>query len=431
MYKDRIVDKRIERLLNAPVAIQIIGPKWCGKTTTAKKYSKSFIDLQDQSHAERYKLMADSDIQLLLEGDKPRLIDEWQEIKPIWNAIRRKVDESNHQKLEYFLTGSVIPPTTEGLHTGTGRIVSLSMKPMSLFESGDSKGSVSLHSLLDNQSNISSISKLTYADLAYLTCRGGWPRTINLPKNTALEISKSYVDELCNRDVSNYDGVKRNPLLAKNLLKAYARHVSTIDSDKSLIMDVKNYHGQVSNPTVYDYIDVFKKLFVIDEISAWNPNIRSKTAIMTSPKKSFADPSIGASALNCSPKDLEFDPETFGLLFENLVTRDLGVYISNTGGYIQHYRDRYGVECDTILHFSDGQYALVQAKLGSKKETEAIDTMIKIYELIKKNMTENPNDKSLRLPSFMLVVTGGEYAHKVIDKGYDNIYVVPLGCLKD
>lgn len=431
MYKKRIIDKKIETLLDAPIAIQIVGPKWCGKTTTGKQFSQSFIDFQDETNKQRYKLLAENNIKLLLEGDKPRLIDEWQEIKAIWNAVRRSVDDSPSNKLEYILTGSVIPPSKEGLHTGTGRFLSLTMKTMSLFESGESTGEVSLASLLDENVNVSAISPLTYSDLAYITCRGGWPRTINLPKEIALEIAKSYVDEVCNKDISVYDGVNRNANLAKAILKAYARHTSTINSDKTLFKDIRSIYGEVSNPTIYEYLEVLKNLYIIDEIAAWNPNIRSKTAIAASSKKSFIDPSIGAAALNCSPKELEFDPETFGLLFENLVARDLSIYISNTGGYLRHYRDRYGVECDTIVHFANGEYGLVQAKLGSSKEEEAIDAMIKIYELIKRNIEENPKDKTLRLPSFMLVVTGGGYAYKVANKGYDNIYVVPLGCLKD
>lgn len=345
--------------------------------------------------------------------------------------MRRRVDDSNQNTLEYILTSSALPLSTEGLHTGTGRIVTLTMKTMSLFESGESSGEVSLRSLLDSNTNVSGISKLTYKDLAYITCRGGWPQTINLPGKRALEVSKSFVDELCNKDMSVYDGVKRDANLARAILKAYARHVSTINSDKTLIEDVKKIYGKVSHTTIYNYLEVLQKLYIIDEISAWKPIIRSKTAISRSSKKSFADPSIAVAALACSPEDLEYDPETFGLLFENLVARDLSIYISNTGGYLQHYRDRYGVECDTIIHFPSGEYGLVQAKLGSSKEEEAIDTMIKIYELIKQNIQNNPKDKTLRLPSFMLVVTGGEYAYKVANKGYDNIYVVPLACLKD
>lgn len=431
MYKKRIIDEKILSLLNAPIAIQIIGPKWCGKTTTAKHFSKSFIDFQDPVNAKRYKLLAENNISLLLEGAKPRLIDEWQEIKTIWNAVRRSVDVGPQNKLEYILTGSVIPPSTDGLHSGTGRIISITMKTMSLFESGESTGDVSLKSLLDKKTHVSGTSKLSYSDLAYIICRGGWPKTISLPKETALTISRAYVDEVCSKDISNYDGVTRNSNLARIILKAYARHTSTINSDKALIQDIKNLYGEVSNPTIYSYLEVFKKLFIIDEISAWNPNIRSKTAILTAPKKSFIDPSIGAAALNCSPKDLEYDPQTLGLLFENMVARDLSIYISNTGGYIQHYRDRYGIECDTIIHFPNGEYGLVQAKLGTSQETEAIATMVKIHQLVEKNMCENPSDKSLRLPSFMLVVTGGQYAYKVENKDYDNIYVVPLGCLKD
>lgn len=430
MYKKRIVDNEIEKLINAPVAIQLVGPKWCGKTTTAKRYSKSFIDLQDPNKALDYKRIADGNIKLLLEGEKPRLIDEWQEIKQVWNAVRREVDQNNSNKLEYFLTGSVIPPEVKGLHTGVGRIISLKMKPMSLYESGESNGLVSLKSLLKKDVKISAKSNLTYSDYAYLTCRGGWPRTINLSEDAALIISKAYVKELCEKDISNYDGVKRNSLLATNVLRAYARQVSSIGTDKSLYNDVRKINGEVSDNTIRNYLDVFKSLFVIDEIPAWNPNIRSKTSITASAKKTLICPSIAAAALNCSPKQLELDPETFGLLFENLCSRDIGIYVEKSGGHIMHYRDRYGIECDTIVKFSDGNYGLVQVKLGSRKIDEAIETMKAIYHLIQKNINENPNDKTLTLPSFMLVVTGTEYAYNVSDKEFDNIYVVPLGCLK-
>ncbi len=431
MYKRRIIDQRIEELLNAPVAIQLKGSKWCGKTTTGKHFSKSFIDLQSPTQGANYKLIAENNIALLLEGEKPRLIDEWQEVKTIWNAVRREVDDSPSKKVEYFLTGSVVPTDTEGLHTGLGRIVGLEMKPMSLFESGESNGSVSLSSLLKSDVMVQSHSSLTYSDLAYLTCRGGWPKIIDLSPEQALLIAQSYVTEFCERDVSRYDGVKRDPLLAKAILKAYSRQISTIDSDTSLFKDVQSIFGDVSQTTLKQYLHVFQSLFVIDEISSWNPNIRSKTAISSSPKKSFVDPSIAAAALQCTPKDLELDPETFGLLFENLVDRDLSVYLANRGGHLQHYRDRYGVECDSIVCFPSGEYGLVQAKLGGKKVEEAIDTMLKIASLIEKNKAEHPEDKTLRMPSFMLVVTGTEYAYKVTNKGKGSIYVVPLGCLKD
>jgi predicted AAA+ superfamily ATPase len=430
VYKKRIVDKEIESLMNAPVAIQLIGPKWCGKTTTAKHHSKSFIDLQDPDKSNDYKRIAEGNIKLLLEGEKPRLIDEWQEIKQVWNAVRREVDNNQTNKLEYFLTGSVIPPSLEGLHTGVGRIISLKMKTMSLFESGESSGAVSLMSLLDSKTEVSAISNLSYSDYAYLTCRGGWPRMINLPKEQTLKIANAYAKELCNKDISNYDNVNRNSQLAWDILKAYSRQVSTINTDKSLFNDVRNLSGDVSDNTIRNYIEVFKNLHVIDEIPAWNPNIRSKTAITTSAKKTLVDPSIATAVLNCTPKELQLDPETFGLLFENLCTRDIGAYVENNGGNIKHYRDRYGVECDTILNFADGRYGLVQAKLGGSKINEAIETMKKIYRLIQENRSENPEDKTLSLPSFMLVVTGTEYAYKVNDNEFDNIFVVPLGCLK-
>lgn len=430
MYRKRIVDKEITSLLNAPIAIQIVGPKWCGKTTTAKFHSKSFIDLQDSDKSIDYKRIAEVSVKPLLEGEKPRLIDEWQEIKQIWNAVRRAVDDSETNKVEYFLTGSVVPPSMEGLHTGVGRIISFKMRTMSLYESGESNGSVSLKSLLEDNPRINGSTKLTYKDYAYLICRGGWPRTIDLPKEQALKIASAYTSELCNRDISNYDYVNRSPELARAILRAYARHVSTIGTDKSLFKDVRNIYGEVGDNTIRNYLEVLKNLFVVEEILAWNPNIRSKTAISLSAKNSLIDPSIAAAALNCTPKELEVDPQTFGLLFENLVTRDLSVYIENSGGTLRHYRDRYGVECDTIVNFADGRYALVQIKLGSGQVDEAIKTMKKIHTLIEKNIIDNPNDKTLVLPSFMLVITGTEYAYKVKDEQYDNIFVVPLGTLK-
>lgn len=430
MYRKRIIDKEITSLLNVPIAIQIVGPKWCGKTTTAKFHSKSFIDLQDPDRSSDYKRIADGSIKLLLEGDKPRLIDEWQEIKQIWNAVRREVDNSQSNKLEYFLTGSVIPPSTEGLHTGVGRIVSLKMRPMSLYESGESNGSVSLKSLLEAKPQINGSSTLTYSDYAYLVCRGGWPRTIDLPREHALKIAKAYTLELCDKDMSNYDNVKRSSDLAEVILRSYSRHVSAIGSTQSVYNDVRNIYGDVSDNTIRSYIEVFRNLYVIDEIPAWNPNIRSKTAISVSAKNSLVDPSIAAAALNCTPKQLEMDPRTFGLLFENLVTRDLSAYVENSGGTLRHYRDRYGVECDTIVNFADGRYGLVQIKLGSGQIDEAINTMKKIHSLIQKNIDENPDDKTLALPSFMLVITGTKYAYKVKDEQYDNIFVVPLGTLK-
>ncbi len=430
MYKKRIVDDEIKTLINVPIAIQLTGPKWCGKTTTAKHHSKSFIDLQDPEKAFDYKRIADGNINLLLEGEKPRLIDEWQEIKQIWNAVRREVDNNKNNKLEYFLTGSVIPPSIDGLHTGVGRVISLKMKTMSLYESGESNGSVSLKALLDNKTTVSATSTLTYSDYAYLTCRGGWPKTISLSQEQALKLAKAYVKELCDKDISSYDNVKRNSTLAFNILRAYSRQVSTIDTDKKLFNEVRKLSGEVSDNTIRNYLEVFKNLYVIDEILAWNPNIRSKTAISSSAKKTLIDPSIAAVVLNCSPNQLQLDPETFGLLFENLCTRDISVYIENSGGNIKHYRDRYGVECDTIVNFADGRYGLIQIKLGSSQIDEAIKTMKNIYRLIYKNINNFPNDKTLLLPSFMLVVTGTKYAYKVKDDEFSNIYVVPLGCLR-
>lgn len=266
----------------------------------------------------------------------------------------------------YILTGSTTPKDEKGLHSGIGRLAFVEMKPMTLFESGDSNGSISLKDILDNKIKIyGQKSEIDYQRLAFLTCRGGWPSAMNKDEDIAIDIAKKYVKALTESDVSNVDNKKRNPELTRHILRAYARHVSTIDSDKTLFEDIRYNYGDVSESTLYDYINILKRLYVIDEVDAWNPNLRSKTSVRTSPKKGFVDPSIGTAALEVSPKELALDPETFGLFFENLVNRDLSVYTDKIGGYVKHYGDRYGLECDHVIHFNNGKYGLIQTKLGT------------------------------------------------------------------
>lgn len=296
------------------------------------------------------------------------------------------------------------------------------MKPMTLYESGDSNGKISLSDILNGKRDIDGIkSDLIYERIAYLLCRGGWPSALNLPEDKALEIAKNYIDVLCNSDISRIDGVKRNPSLARVILKSYARQVSTIDSNQSLYEDVKANFSDVSERTIIDYIDVLRKLYIVEEIEAWNPNIRSKTAIRTSPKKSMIDPSLAVAALGCSPKDIMMDIRTYGLLFENLVNRDLSVYINSKDGILKHYRDRYDLECDNVIHFNNGKYALIETKLSGNRINEAEEHLLSLKKLIL------DSDLKIGEPEFLMVITGTDMAYTT-EKG---VLVVPIGCLKD
>lgn len=420
-YMKRIVDKEISDKLSVMGAVLIKGPKWCGKTTSAKQLANSILEMQNPDLQENYQELAKTKPSILLNGDKPRLIDEWQLAPKLWNAVRYSVDNIGLPN-QYILTGSATPIEDDTLHSGVGRFAFVTMKPMTLFESGDSNGKISLIELLNGNRDIDGIkSDLTYEKIAYLIARGGWPNSINLSEKDALEIPKNYIDVLCASDISRVDGIKRDPSLARTILKSYARQVSTIDSDKSLYDDVKANYSDVSERTIIDYMNVLKKLFIIEEIQAWNPNIRSKTAIRTSPKKSFIDPSLAVAALNCSPDDIMLDIRTYGLLFENLVNRDLSVYVNSIGGVLNHYRDRYDLECDNVLHFNDGRYALVEIKLSGSKIKEAEEHLLTLKNLIKES-------KDLKQePEFLMIITGTDIAYTT----ENGVLVVPIGCLKD
>lgn len=420
-YIKRIVDKEIENKLSISGAILIRGPKWCGKTTSAKQIAASVLEMQNPDLQENYIELANTKPSLLLEGEKPRLIDEWQLAPKLWNAVRYAVDNSGIPN-QYILTGSATPIEDSTLHSGVGRFAFVTMKPMTLYESGESNGLISLKEILNGNVAIDGIkSDLTYEKIAYLICRGGWPIALTLPEEKALEVAKNYIDVLCESDVSNVDGVSRNPSLARSILKSYARQVSTIDSDQALYEDVKANHVDVSDKTIYNYINTLKKLYILEEIEAWNPNIRSKTALRTSPKKSMTDPSLAVAALGCSPKDIMLDIRTYGLLFENLVNRDLSVYVSSFGGTLKHYRDRYGLECDNVIHFNNGEYALIETKLSGSKIKEAEEHLLNLKNLI---MEKEPK---LGVPKFLMVITGTDMAYTT-EKG---ILVVPIGCLKN
>ena len=420
-YINRIIDNEIKEKLSYTGAVVIKGPKWCGKTTSAKQLAKSVLEMQNPDLQDNYIELANTKPSLLLEGDKPRLIDEWQIVPKLWNAVRYAVD-SNGGPNQYMLTGSSVPPEDDSLHSGVGRFAFVTMKPMTLYESGDSNGNISLKSILAGDRKIDGIkTDLDYEKAAYALCRGGWPASITLPVKQALEVPKNYVDVLCNSDISKVDGTKRDPELAKLVLKSYARQVSTIDTNQTLYEDIKANYSDVSERTIMDYLSTLKKLFVIDEIEAWNPNIRSKTAIRTSPKKSMIDPSLAVAALGVTPKELMLDIRTYGLLFENLVNRDLSVYVRANGGVLKHYRDRYGLECDNILCFEDGRYALIETKLGGPRVKEAEEHLLELKRIILEN------EPKLGEPEFMMVVTAGDMAYTT----ESGVLVVPIGCLKD
>ena len=419
-YIKRIVDKEIEKKLRTSGAVVIRGPKWCGKTTSAKQFAKSILEMQNPDTEDNYKELANIKPSILLQGEKPRLIDEWQLAPKLWNAVRYAVDTAGDVN-QFILTGSATSVEDPTMHSGVGRFSFVNMKPLSLYESGESNGVISLQDLLDEKTNIDGKqSNLSYEDLVYAVCRGGWPNSLKMSKEDALEVAPNYLNTLVNSDISRIDGVNRDPQLASIILKSYSRLVSTIGTNGALFEDIKANYGDISEKTISDYLNVLKKLYIIEEISAWNPNIRSKTTIRTSPKKMLIDPSLAVAALGCSYNELLLDVNTLGLLFENLVNRDLSIYAGSIGGTLNHYRDRYGLECDNVIHFKNGKYALVEVKLSKEKIEEAEEHLLKLKDLI----SQNPK---LKEPTFMMVITATKTAYKT----ENGILVVPIGCLKN
>ena len=421
-YKQRIADRILERKVLGKGAVLIEGPKWCGKTTTAKQLAKSVLDLGDASVLKQSSQMIEISPKSLLEGATPRLIDEWQALPPIWDSIRSEVDKRGEPS-QFILTGSsVLPDANETIHSGTGRYAHVMMRPMSLYESGESTGSVSLIDLFAGKTPDVQENKLEIDDLAYLTCRGGWPWTTLISPKVALDQAFDYVDSVIKRDIQRVDKVKRSPERARLLLRSYARNISQQVSYATIRKDMlSNDASTLDEDTVADYIKVLKKLFVIEDLVAWNPNIRSKAAIRTSDTRHFVDPSVGTAALGLGPKDLINDLQSFGLFFEDMVVRDLRVYAEALDGELYHYRDSSGLECDTVLHRRNGSYALLEVKLGGEdKINEGAASMIELANKI-------DTDK-MPAPSFMAVIIGvGKYAYR----RKNGVYVLPIGCLKD
>ena len=421
-YKPRIADGLLARKLAGKGAVLIEGPKWCGKTTTAKQQAKSTLDLGDSGVLKQSLQMMDISPKTLLQGDTPRLIDEWQTIPSLWDSIRDDVDKRSDFS-QFILTGSsVLPQADETIHSGTGRFAKIKMRPMSLFESGDSTGVVSIRELFNGKTIEPTICNTDLQQIAYLTCRGGWPMATFLTGEVALDQAFDYVDSVVERDIQRVDGVKRSPERARLLLRSYARNISQQVSYGTIKADMQSNDSQsLDEDTVADYIKALKRLFVIEDLAAWNPNLRSKSAIRTSDTRHFVDPSIGTASLGLGPNDLMNDLESFGLFFEDLAVRDLRVFAEALDGKLYHYRDSSGLECDTVLHRRNGTYGLIEVKLGGEKLINDGVTALKA-------LADAIDTTRMPKPSFMMVLTAvGQYAYQ----RPDGVFVVPICCIRD
>lgn len=425
-YKPRVADAVLEKKLKSAGAVLVEGPKWCGKTTTSEQHVKSINYVSDPVNLNKNMILAEMNINALLEGDKPKLLDEWQIIPQLWDAVRFAVDHSKGIG-QFIMTGSAVPLEQDKQakihHTGTGRITSLRMRPMSLWESGDSNGGVSLAELFQNPDTpIFCEASAQIEDLAFLICRGGWPIATTLEPEYALETAFSYYKAVVDTDISRVDGIMRNPYRSRRLMRSLARHQGTQVTIASIKADMMaNDTETLDVDTVSSYIEALKKIFVIEDMEAWNPNLRSKAAIRTSDTRYYVDPSIATAALGVGPADLVKDLNTMGLFFETMAVRDLRVYSQVLDGEVYHYRDSNGLECDAVIHLRNGQYGLVEIKLGGQKLIEeGVHTLNKFESSI-------DTDK-MKAPSFKMILTAvGNLAYK----RKDGIYVVPISCLKD
>jgi len=419
-YKHRIVDQLLERKLRSKGAILIEGPKWCGKTTTAEQSASSIINLDDPKNLKNNLVMAELSPERLLEGETPRLIDEWQIAPKLWDAIRHHVDHTEGYG-QFILTGSSVPADlSEVIHSGTGRFAWIRMRPMTLFESGDSTGEVSLKNLFDS-CMVSGLSDMTIEKLAFLTCRGGWPETVDMDEDVALDPSIDYVEGVIRRDIIRVDGIQKQYQRVKSLMRSYARNQGEQTSYSKISADISvNETSRISDETISSYVSALKKLFVIEDLPAWNPNLRSKTAIRTADTRYFVDPSIATASLGIGPGDLIKDPETFGFILETLVIRDLRTYAQSLDGEVYHYRDNMNNECDAVIHLRDGRYGLIEIKLGGEHLiSEGVDSL--------KSVLNRLDTSKMGEPSFMAVVTGiGGPSYR----RDDGIYIVPIGCLR-
>lgn len=423
-YRHRIMDTLLEKKLQAKGAVLIEGPKWCGKTTTAEEIATSKIMLAKPDIKEHFKSLLEIDTDAALAGETPMLIDEWQTVPKLWDAVRYTVDH-RHAMGQFILTGSAVPDKDaekEREHSGTGRFAWLTMRPMTLFESGESNGTVSLGELFQAPEKILQKNALKLSDIAFLICRGGWPIAVGLPEEAALEQAFDYYDAVTKEDVTNVDGVKRASERVQRLMRAYARHQGTQASIATLKGDLKNNDTTtLDEDTISSYLDALRKIFVVEDMPAWNPNLRSKTAIRTTDTRYFVDPSIATAALGLGPTDLMNDLNSMGFFFEAMCVRDLRVFTEALNGKVYHYRDKSGLECDAVVHLRNGQYGLIEIKLGG-------DSLIKEGAETLNELANQIDTTRMKSPAFKMILTAtGEYAYR---RPEDGIYVVPIGCLR-
>lgn len=421
-YKHRIADILLKRKLEGKGAVLVQGPKWCGKTTTAKQVAASLLDLGNSAELRKSLEVLQILPVKLLEGENPRLIDEWQTIPELWDMIRSEVDTRGEMG-QFVLTGSSVPiEEDKRRHSGNGRYGWIDMRPMSLWESGESNGKISLSDLFEGKSFDPFEYSMDLETLAFLVCRGGWPQSTFMEGEVALEQARDYYETIYKVDIHRVDKVRRSSERTRLLLRSYARNTGSSITFSKMCEDIKaNDNAAITYETVSDYVDALKKLFVLEDMPAWNPNLRSKAAIQSSDVRYFVDPSIATSALSLGPKDLINDLRTFGLFFESMAVRDLRVYADALNGNLYHFRDSSGLECDAVLHRRNGEYGLIEIKLGG------IDNIEKASDTLKRLRDKIDTDK-MKAPSFLMVLIGvGQYAYR----RQDGVFVVPIGCLKD
>lgn len=423
-YRHRIMDGLLAKKLQAKGAVVIEGPKWCGKTTTAEEIAASKVLLARTDMKEQFNSLLEIDTDAALSGETPMLIDEWQTVPKLWDAVRYTIDHRRKMG-QFILTGSAVPDKEAEMareHSGTGRFAWLTMRPMTLFESGESNGSVSLTALFSAPGKILEKNSLSLQDIAFLICRGGWPMSVGLPEEAALEQAFEYYDAVTKEDVTKADGVKRASERVQRLMRAYARHQGTQASIATLREDLKNNDTAILNDdTIASYLEVLRKIFVVEDMPAWNPNLRSKTAIRTADTRYFVDPSIATAALGLGPDDLMNDLNTMGFFFETMCVRDLRVFAEALNGKVYHYRDKSGLECDAVVHLRNGQYGLIEIKLGGQSLiNDGVATLNALAGRI--------DTSRMKAPAFLMVLTAtGEFAYR---RPEDGVYVVPIGCLR-
>ena len=418
-YLPRLSDAELQGALKSSGAVLIEGAKWCGKTSTAIQASKSVVYMQDPDLSLSYQALSDTKPSLLLKGPIPRLIDEWQIAPVLWDTVRFEVDKRGEPG-QFILTGSAVPKDNVTAHTGTGRIARLKMRPMSLFESKDSNGSISLGTLFNGtQEKTEALSELSIEKIAYVLCRGGWPASLKLEGKPALRMASDYVESVINHDVSQVDNVEKNPERVRLLLRSLARNISTTANYQTIKEDIEATDNSISDKTIGTYINALRRIYVVEDLPAWLPSLRSKTAIRTSEKRHFVDPSIATAIMRTQPEGILNDFESFGFLFEALCTRDVRIYAQANDGDVFHYRDKSGLEADLIVRLRDGRWAAIEVKLGQKQIEDAAINLLSI-----KNKVDN---KKMGEPSFLMILTGGPFAYR----RNDGIWIVPIGCLRN